>query len=150
MVFFALFSVHKGDDGAIRIKSRLDRSAQQNKSGNSFASTIKSRLFLFRLLTTLFIINLLITFFSLISPIQTLVTVRASQLIPDKFRPIARFAANIDWESKTINLDASMSKAYKDIIKNYVWHIDDGTSLVGSKTLKHIFNDSGYYYFFRI
>ena len=146
MVFFALFSVHKGDDGAIRIKSRLDRSTQQNKNGNSFASTIKSPSFLFRLLTAFLTINLLITFFSLISPIQTLVTVRASQLIPDKFRPIARFAANMDWESKTINLDASMSKAYKDVIKNYVWRIDDGTSLIGSKTLKHIFSDPGYYY----
>lgn len=146
IIFFALFSVHKGDDGTMRIKSRLDRSTQKPKNSSLLASIIKSQTSLLKLLTTFFIINLLITFFSLISPIQTLVAIRASQLIPDKFQPIARFAANMDWESKTISLDASMSKTYKDVIKNYVWRIDDGTSFIGTKTLKHTFSDPGYYY----
>ena len=67
------------------------------------------------------------------------------ELLPEKFDPIARFAANMSWETMTINLDASMSKAYQDKITNYIWRIDDGTSLVGSKTLEHHFVNPGYY-----
>lgn len=78
--------------------------------------------------------------------VTTLVKLKAHERWPSPFPPIARFVANMEWDSKSVSLDASMSKAYQGKIKRYVWRIDDGTGLVGDgKVLQHIFKSSGYY-----
>lgn len=82
----------------------------------------------------------------LIPGVTTLAKLKAHQYWPSPFSPIARFVANMNWDSKAVSLDASMSKAYQNKIKRYVWRIDDGTGLIGDgKALQHIFKSPGYY-----
>jgi hypothetical protein len=145
VVFFSFFKFSKGADGAVKIVHRESvQFAQSTTTLPNLATIFKSK-YVLQLVTGLFLVAELILFFRILSPIQTLIKVRASQLVPEKFNPIARFAANMNWETRTLNLDASMSKAYEDKISNYIWRIDDGTSLVGSKSLEHKFTDPGYY-----
>lgn len=77
---------------------------------------------------------------------QELIIISARQVLPSNFDPIARFAANVDWESNTISLDASMSKAVNDQIDQFIWRIDDGSSLTGSAQFQHTFDSAGYYF----
>ncbi len=149
MIFFFLFKVSKDKEGKLKIEPR-DSLLQKSSSfrlidHEELKKTFNSKLAL-NGLTLTFVVVELIVFSSVLSPIEALIKVRASQLIPQKFNPIARFAANMDWDSKTIKLDASMSKAYGDKIENYIWRIDDGTSSTGSTTFTHTFKNPGYYY----
>ncbi len=138
--FFAFFGISRDSQGNLK----LERKKVIASPSLSLSKFVKSK-YLNGLLTLGFVAIELFLFVSLLSPVETLIKVRASQLIPEKFTPIARFAANMDWDSKKINLDASMSKAYQDKVTNFIWRIDDGTSLVGSKTLEHQFIHPGYY-----
>lgn len=82
----------------------------------------------------------------IIPGVTTLVKLKAHERWPSPFSPIARFVANMEWDSKSVSLDASMSKAYQNKIKRYVWRIDDGTGLIGDgKVLQHVFKSPGYY-----
>lgn len=82
----------------------------------------------------------------IIPGITSLAKIKASQLWPSPFSPIARFVANMDWPSGVISLDATMSKAYQNRIRKYLWRIDDGTGIVSEEmTLKHKFLNPGYY-----
>lgn len=151
MIFFFLFKVTKDKDGNFRVESRIAQlpNPKINQAKVSVKTKIKqffqSKLIL-NLLVVVLVLAELINLVKLFTPAETLIKIRASQLIPDKFNPIARFAANMDWDKQTIALDASMSKAYQDQIVNYIWRIDDGTSLVGVKNLTHTFTHPGYYY----
>jgi len=150
MLFFFFYKIEKNKKGQLKIKPRqfTDQEKwplinQQQKA--ALLNLLRSKLLL-NLLSIGFVITEIMILSTLISPIETLIKVRASQLIPQKFNPIARFAANMDWDNKTITLDASMSKAFEDQITNYIWRIDDGTSLTGSKEFTHTFKNPGYYY----
>ena len=148
LIFFYLFKIDKNKSGSLKLTPR-NFGSQTGKSVQNLKKQIKtffSRQSLLRISTAIFIVLEIIVFINLIDPLETLIKVRASQLIPDKFAPIARFAANMDWDNNTIKLDASMSKAYEDKVTNYIWRIDDGTSLVGSSSLTHQFKHPGYYY----
>lgn len=82
----------------------------------------------------------------IIPGMTTLVKLKAHERWPSPFPPVARFVANMDWDSKSISIDASMSKAYQNNIKRYVWRIDDGTGVAGdSKVFRHVFRTPGYY-----
>ncbi len=150
MIFFFLYEVYRDDSGNFKIKARYYDPQKKNYSvwqsvKRQLSTAVKSKLF-YHVLAVGFVLIELLLLSRLIKPVETLIKVRASQLLPQKFTPIARFAANIDWDSKTVDLDASMSKAYQDKITNFIWRIDDGTSLVGEKNLTHTFKDPGYYY----
>ncbi len=75
-----------------------------------------------------------------------LVSVVGIKIWPSAYDPVARFVANMNWETNTVHLDATMSKAFEDKIEKYIWRIDDGTSLVGREKLDHTFSDPGLYY----
>lgn len=78
--------------------------------------------------------------------ITTIAKVKGHQIWPSPFSPIARFVANMDWETQTVSLDASMSKAYRDSIKKHLWRIDDGTGIVSEQQrITHTFRQPGYY-----
>jgi|GEM_PF-7026958 len=77
---------------------------------------------------------------------RDLVSVVGMKIWPSAYDPVARFVANMNWETNTLHLDATMSKAFEDKIEKYIWRIDDGTSLVGGEKLDHTFSDPGYYY----
>lgn len=78
--------------------------------------------------------------------ITTLAKIKGNQIWPAPFPPVARFVANMDWETKTVSLDASMSKAYENRVKKFLWRIDDGTGIVSEEDLlKHTFKNPGYY-----
>lgn len=146
LLYVYFFRISKDKQGNFKIERRANKFLPGSKYSvdQIFKIILKSN-FTQKILS-LFIILIEIIFLArLISPIETLLKVRTSQLIPVKFNPIARFVANMDWETMTIKLDASMSKAYEDKITNYIWRIDDGTSLVGETTLEHRFINPGYY-----
>lgn len=77
---------------------------------------------------------------------RDLVSVVGMRIWPSAYDPVARFVANMNWETNTVHLDATMSKAFEDKIEKYIWRIDDGTSLVGGEKLDHVFSDPGLYY----
>jgi hypothetical protein len=142
-LFLTFYKIEKNDSGRLTISARDIKQDQKVRSKLKQLASKNSLLNLARVCLILVELGLV---FKLINPIQTLIEVRASQLIPNKFTPIARFAANMDWETQTISMDASMSKAFQDKVTNYIWRIDDGTSLIGSRTFKHQFQHPGYYY----
>lgn len=148
MRFFSLYSVDKNKNGSWKItpfnvkknSDEIDEKSEKNFMKKKFYIGGK------KLFISILLIVEAFLFLLIINQVSVLIEVRASQIIPEKFAPISRFAADIDWETKTVNLDASMSKAFEDNIQNYIWRIDDGTSLVGEKTLKHVFKTPGYYF----
>ncbi len=82
----------------------------------------------------------------IIPGITSLAKIKANQLWPSPFSPVARFVANMDWSSGIVSLDATMSKAYQNNIKKYLWRIDDGTGIVSEqKAIQHKFLNPGYY-----
>lgn len=96
-------------------------------------------------LVLLFIYLEFMIIFSAIRPVGNIVSIKSSEIWPSAFDPVARFVANIDWETREVNFDASISKAYKDEVDSYIWRIDDGTGLVGTEELNHEFKYPGYY-----
>lgn len=78
--------------------------------------------------------------------IYNLVQIAGMRIWPSAYDPVARFVANMDWETNTVHLDATMSKAFEDKIDKFIWRIDDGTSLVAGDKLDHTFENPGYYY----
>ncbi|MBD3362657.1 hypothetical protein GF362_02975 [Candidatus Dojkabacteria bacterium] len=114
-----------------------------NTTTDFFKKKYKKILKIFLLCIFLFLeISLLL---STIPYITDLVKIKGSEIWPAAFNPIARFVANIDWENRIIEFDASISKTYKDEVEKYIWRIDDGTGLVGEKKLAHQFKYPGYY-----
>ncbi len=62
------------------------------------------------------------------------------------FSPVARFTAKINWETREIKLDSSLSKAYKNKFKTFIWRIDDGFSSINkSPKLNYKFQNAGFY-----
>lgn len=84
--------------------------------------------------------------FQIIDGFTSLAKIKGNQIWPSPFPPVARFVANMDWETRTVSLDASMSKVYEGKVKKFLWRIDDGTGIVSVEDLlKHTFENPGYY-----
>jgi hypothetical protein len=74
-------------------------------------------------------------------------------LVPDVSVPVSRFVADIDFETRTVELDSTISKIYgspKDIT---IWRFSDGTTIKNTSTediekneiITHTFDEPGRY-----
>jgi len=62
-------------------------------------------------------------FYSIAGDFSTIAKIKACEIWPSPFDPISRFVTNIDWETRKVTLDGSISKAYKNAIKEYDYGI---------------------------
>ncbi len=76
---------------------------------------------------------------------KEIIRLKAEEIWPSSFDPIARFVVNIDWDTRKVTFDASPTRTYKNIVSKYIWRIDDGTGLIGESQFEHNFATPGYY-----
>lgn len=73
-------------------------------------------------------------------------------LVPDISGPVSRFIADIDYETRTVNLDATISKSSDADLEIAIWRFGDGKvqkneddNIASSQSISHTFTSAGTY-----
>ncbi len=85
--------------------------------------------------------------------LQLSTVVLRRDLVPDVSVPVSRFVANVDFEARTVELDATISKVYSSPIDITIWRMDDGSvikstekgEIKDNEVLTHTFEEAGVY-----
>jgi hypothetical protein len=85
--------------------------------------------------------------------LQLSTVVLRRDLVPDVSVPVSRFVANVDFETRTVELDATISKVYSSPIDITIWRMDDGSvikstekdEIKDNEILTHTFEEAGVY-----
>lgn len=76
-----------------------------------------------------------------------------SDVVPDVSVPVSRFIANVDFDTRTVELDSTISKVYSSPVDITIWRFGDGsviksggeTDIRDHEVISHTFEEPGSY-----